>query len=120
MTSPAQDVKAVIAEKVVEVALDPGTDLTIKEAKPVADAINQKLGPWILDLTNNEPWYQSKIIWGLIIAGAGTIARPIVGEIFTADQATQWAESLSTAGQFAGIGFALYARISTKKSIGGS
>lgn len=116
-SAEANKIEAAIAEKVVEVAKDPGTDLKVSEARPVAKAINDKLGPWILDLTNNEPWYQSKVIWGLIIAGAGTIVRPFAGELFTADEATQWAESLSTLGQFVGIGFAAYARISARKKI---
>lgn len=115
-----KEIKAVIAEAVSEVARDPGTPLSNKDAKPVADELNNKLGPWILNLTNNEPWYQSRVIWGLIIAGVGTIVRPIAGEIFTTEQATQWAESLSTLGTFAALGFAFYSRAVARKSIGGS
>lgn len=110
-------IEVAITEKVIEVSKDAGNDLKTSDAKPVAEALNDKLGPWILDLTNNEPWYQSRIIWGLIIAGVGTIVRPIAGEIFSAEQATQWTESLATAGQFAGIGFAAYARIMARKKI---
>lgn len=118
MADAKQEVKAVIAEKVVEVARDPATPLQPQDARQVSDAINQKLGPWILDLTNNEPWYQSKVIWGLGIAGIGTIVRPFAGELFSAEQAAMWAESLSTAGQFVGLGFAFYARAIARRKIG--
>jgi len=119
MADAKREIKAVIAETVTEVAKDPGTPLSPRDAKPVADELNKQLGPWILNLTNNEPWYQSKIIWGLIIAGIGTIVRPVAGEIFTTEQAAQWAESLSTLGTFAALGFAFYARAMARKSIGG-
>lgn len=118
MSEAQNKIEAVIAEKVNEVAKDPGVPgLTTQAAPPVANALNDKLGPWILNMTNNEPWYQSKIIWGLLIGGISTIARPIAGEIFTAEQASQWAESAATVGQLAGIGFALYARLSASRKI---
>lgn len=118
MSEAANKIEAVIAEKVNEVAKDPNVPgLTNQAAPQVANAMNDKLGPWILNMTNNEPWYQSRIIWGLLIGGISTIARPIAGEIFSAEQASMWAESAATAGQLAGIGFALYARLTAQKGI---
>lgn len=112
-----QDVKDTITQKVAEVALDPTNTLQRQDVPQVSQALNTTLGPWILSMTNNEPWYQSKIIWGLIIAGVGTIAKPFVGDLVPAEKAAQIVDALATAGQFAGIALAGWARLRASRSI---
>lgn len=75
MTKAADAVKALIANSVREVALNPATPLAVQDAGPVTKAITDKIAPSILHVTNNEPWYQSRVTWGAL----GAIVLPLLG-----------------------------------------
>lgn len=71
-------VRAAISTPIVmavrEVAKDPmvpGIDLA--SAAPVANAVLDEITPVVKHLTNNEPWYQSRVTWGAIIAVSGPV-----------------------------------------------
>lgn len=58
-------------------AKDPKTVLDRADAAPVARAVINELTPVVEHLTNQEPWYQSRVTWGAIIS----IATPVLGAL---------------------------------------
>ncbi len=70
------------------------------------------------DMLEMKPWYQSKTVWGALIA----IAAPLLGraglDVGGAEQA-EIAEALTTlAGTLGGL-LALYGRLTATKGVGG-
>lgn len=70
------------------------------------------------DMLEMKPWYQSKTVWGALIA----IAAPLLGraglDVGGAEQA-EIAEALTTlAGTLGGL-LALYGRLTATKGLGG-
>jgi hypothetical protein len=70
------------------------------------------------DMLDVKPWYQSKTVWGALIA----IASPLLGraglEVGGAEQA-EIADALTTlAGTVGGL-LALYGRLTATKGVGG-
>ena len=70
------------------------------------------------DMLEMKPWYQSKTVWGALIA----IASPLLGraglEVGGAEQA-ELADALTTlAGTVGGL-LALYGRLTATKGVGG-
>lgn len=70
------------------------------------------------DMLQMKPWYQSKTVWGALIA----IAAPLLGraglDVGGAEQA-EIAEALTTlAGTLGGL-LALYGRLTATKGVGG-
>lgn len=62
-----------IAAAVNDAARDPGTDLSPAAAPAVSDSILDRLWPVILNLTNGEPWYRSRVLIGLLVAALGWV-----------------------------------------------
>lgn len=80
----------------------------------VERAVNQELAPVIAHMTNNEPWYQSRVFLGsagaFIAAGAAAFGRS-----WDAATVTQY---LVTGVSLAGPLLALYGRFAATKPIG--
>ncbi len=97
----------------------PSTDTTITDAPQVASKVLTELGPVIVNATNAEPWYQSRVTWGVIIAAVATIVKPFIGELPLDEQQTaDIVAALATAGQAVGFALTLYGRWKAKKPIG--
>lgn len=81
--------------------------------------VAEEIAPIIVNQANAEPWYQSRVTWGVIIAGASTILKPFVGELpIDAQQTADIVNALATAGQAIGFGLTLYGRWIAKKPLG--
>ena len=112
MADTQLQIKAQMAEAVTS-AIKPDTVQAEMSAVPaIIDALTPVIDA-ILHSTNNEPWYQSRIIWGQIITAAGLAAA---GFGVTVNATTQ--ELLvSLAVPIAGIAVTLYGRLKAKKPI---
>lgn len=113
-------VEAAIAGAVAQVASDPSTKLSAIDAKPVADAIAEKIGPAILSATNNEGWYRSPIVWSMVIGLASTVIQPFTGQLFDDAKTGEIANALAAAGTLGSFAAGLYFRLRTKVSLGRS
>lgn len=118
MADLEKDLKLKIAESVDKAVARAGVPASSGAAPPIAAAVIRDILPEILNASNAEPWYQSRVIWGVLIAGAGTIVKPFVGEFLPADQVAAYADSAATAGQFVGLALALYGRLIARRPIG--
>lgn len=64
-----------IADKVLDrLIASPQTTVTPAEAPAVRQEVAEVVAPVIEHLTNNEPWYRSRVTWGAIFAILGGIA----------------------------------------------
>jgi len=70
-------ITAPVVLAVREAARDPRNTLTLQEAAPVASAVLDQITPVVAHMTNNEPWYQSRVTWGVIIS----VAAPILSAL---------------------------------------
>lgn len=103
-------------------------DLTKKDAakvaNPVAHKVEAAVTPFIVHATNQEPWYQSRVTIGAIVAVAGGIAG-MAGYTLDAEDQAYWVDSISQGIQLGtsvaalvGGALAWYGRWRAKKPIG--
>jgi hypothetical protein len=75
------DMEYVVTNALQDEASKSSNNLTMTDAKKIAPAVTTKveeqvraeMQPVIDHLTNNEPWYQSRVTWGALIAAAAGI-----------------------------------------------
>lgn len=114
-----QDVLTAIRKGVVDAAASPQTQTTGADVSIVTSKVFNQIGPLIAHLTDSEPWYQSRVTWGVIIAAVSTIAKPFIGELpIDAAQTADVVNALATAGQGIGFALTLYGRWKAKKPLG--
>lgn len=110
-------VREVAAQAVKDAAQDNSNTLSPRDAPAVAEAVTQKLAPIIAHATNNEPWYQSRVTWGVLVAAVATMVKPIAGEFFDAQTTIEYADALASGGQLFGFGLTLYGRWKARKPL---
>lgn len=106
-----------LAEKVLDrLIASPRTTVTPAEAPAVRQEVANAVAPVIEHLTNNEPWYRSRVTWGAIFAITGGLTT--IGTLV----ANGAPLSLETYGPPAGAAWggvtALYGRWKAKKPLG--
>lgn len=108
-----------VAAELQSAADNPRLSLQRADVPRVAAGVIQAVAPLVQHATNAEPWYQSRVTWGVIVAGVSTIAKPLVGELpISAEQTVDIVNALATAGQAFGFGLTLYGRWRAKRPIG--
>lgn len=113
MADTQLQIKAQMADAVTSAVSDPKVQAELSAVPAIIDALTPVVDA-ILHSTNNEPWWQSRIIWGQIITAAGLAAA---GFGVTLNASTQ--ELLvSLAVPLAGIAVTLYGRLRAKKPLG--
>lgn len=116
------DIKSVLAAAVLAGATaavqNPATAATPGDQPIITREVVKAVEPILAHATNNEPWYQSRVTWGAIIAAASPIVGQIVGHQFS-DEEQQLAAGIATAiGAAIGGAITLYGRWKAKKPIG--
>ena len=105
-------VREVAAQAVRDAAQDTSNTLSPRDAPAVAEAVTQKLAPVIAHATNTEPWYQSRVMWGAILAAAAPVAVALGLDISWIDS-----ETLAALGAAVGAGITLYGRWKARKPL---
>lgn len=124
MNSEQQKLENKIAAAVITAVNEPSTPAKVEAAAPIIEAVTSKIAPEIISATNNEPWYQSRVMWGSIIAIAAPILAPLlswlIGETVTISTEEQEAiaAALAAAGSAVGGLVAIYGRFIARKPIG--
>lgn len=119
MSDASRIITGLVATAVNDVARDPGNPLTTSLAPAVTAAVAAEVAPVLINATNSEPWYQSRVTWGVILAAAGTLAKPFIGDLpIDESQTADIVAALATLGQVVGFVLTLYGRWKAKKPIG--
>lgn len=83
-------------------------------------AIEQKVATTVAHVTNNEPWYQSRVTIGNYLAIAGALAG-VFGVVVEQDQYRTWTELIFIGAPIVagivGSAFSLYGRWKAKKPL---
>ncbi|WP_104839237.1 hypothetical protein [Sinorhizobium fredii] len=124
MMDARQKLENKIIGAVVSAVGNPAVPAQPGAVSPIAEAVTKKIAPEIIAATNNEPWWQSRVMWGSIVAIAAPIAAPllswVIGETVTisADEQANIAAALAAAGSAVGGLLAIYGRFRARKPIG--
>jgi hypothetical protein len=94
------DMEYVVTNALQDEASKSSNNLTMTDAKKIAPAVTTKveeqvraeMQPVIDHLTNNEPWYQSRVTWGALIAAAAGIAG-LAGYTIDAEDQRFWVDN---------------------------
>ena len=106
-----------IAAAVIETVNKPNVAAQYQAARPIIEAVTDKIGPEIINATNNEPWYQSRVILGSLAAMVATVLA-IFGITFDLDTQSKVIDLIVVAAPLIGSAYALYGRLTVKKPIG--
>lgn len=118
-------IKTYILKKLVETALDRFIDNTPthmqKNEVPVArDAvvrdIEREVEAIIVNQTNNEPWYRSRVLIGSFFTLVAALSS--LGVMFFDDVPNSFDDYYFQLSVVAGTAFAIYGRLATSKPIG--
>ena len=71
----AETIFATIFDRVLKRILQNDVPVTNAEAGRVASEVTKEVAPIVVNATNSEPWFRSRIYIGLIAAGLGAIAQ---------------------------------------------
>lgn len=124
MNTAQENLETKIAVAVINAVGDPAVPAQPAAAAPIIDAVTAKIAPEIIAATNNEPWWESRVMWGSIVAIAAPIVAPllswVIGETVTIsdDEQANIAAALAAAGSAIGGLLAIYGRFVARKPIG--
>jgi len=108
-----------VFDKVLTRILKDDVPVSTSEAEQVAAAVTKEIAPVVVNATNAEPWYQSRIFRGLLVAIVGYLGSKlglVIGESEVADLINIGA-AIFEAG---GLLYAWYGRVvgASKKPLG--
>jgi uncharacterized protein YcfJ len=118
MSKAAEMLKSKISTAVIETVQRSDVDASPNAIAPIVNAVTAKIAPQIINATNQEPWYQSNVTWGSIVAIASPIVGQIVGHQFTAEEQAMVTATITAAGAAIGGAWALWGRWVAKKPLG--
>jgi len=78
----------------------------------------QNIAAQVVNATNNEPWYQSRVTWGALVAGAAGVAG-LFGVTIGDGERAVLVEGITAALSVVGAVTAIYGRWVARKPIGG-
>ncbi len=113
----AETLRPAIAAATSRAVANAATGMDQGDAADVAHAVTREVAAVVVNQTNQEPWYQSRVTIGAIVS----IAVPVLGalgvsaDIVDADQLTAL---LVAAGTVAGGILTLYGRWKARKPLG--
>ncbi|GEC33570.1 hypothetical protein N181_25220 [Sinorhizobium fredii USDA 205] len=85
---------------------------------PIVEAVTSKILPEIINATNNEPWYRSRVTLGALLAAISGILGAF-GYALPAELQGNVIDLIIALGPVVGGALALYGRWAAKKPIGG-
>lgn len=87
--------------------------VTSSEATKVAQEVTKEIAPVILNQTNTEPLYKSRIIRGALLVIIGLVGG-FFGVNFTDGDLEQGIHAITSIAEAVGILYVLYGRLTTK------
>lgn len=117
MSTASQNIRKQIDDAVNQTAVHAELGIRDRAIEPIVDAVASKVTAPILHVTNNEPWYQSRVTWGAIVS----IGTGLLGAVGVA---TDWLDAETAIALGMGLGsviggaVTLYGRWKARKPIG--
>jgi hypothetical protein len=109
---------AVVAATSTAIA-NPATAAQPADKPIIAQTVIDAVTPIIANATNAEPWYQSRVTWGAILAGvAGILGIFGKADLLPAELQGRIIDGIVAAGPLIAMGVVLYGRYAAKKPIG--
>ncbi|WP_037437178.1 hypothetical protein [Sinorhizobium fredii] len=102
---------------VVSVVGNPAVPAQPGAVSPIVDAVTSKILPEIINATNNEPWYASRVTLGAILAASAGVLG-LFGYAFPAEVQGKVLDLIIALGPVIGGALALYGRWAARKPIG--
>jgi chemotaxis response regulator CheB len=108
-----------VFDKVLTRILKDDVPVSTSEAEKVASAVTKEIAPVVVNATNSEPWYQSRILIGLLVAVGGYIGSK-AGMVIDEGTIRDGLNILATIFEAGGLAYAWYGRVvgSRKKPLG--
>lgn len=88
-----------------------------RDTKEIVEAVESKVAPIVAHVTNSEPWYQSRVTLGAILAAAAGVLG-LFGYAFPSEVQGKVIDLIIALAPIIGGGFALYGRWAAKKPLG--
>lgn len=106
--------------KVLETVSKPSVPVAAGNEREVAQAVTNKIAPIVVNATNSEPFYKSRIFIGLATAALGFVASKI-GLVVSEGDVLELVNIVAAIIEAAGLGYAWYGRVrgSSLKPLGG-
>ena len=117
MTTNKENIVSAIAEGVNAGVNSPSTRATSADARTIIDAVERSTAPVVAHITNTEPWYQSRVTLGAILAAAAGVVGAF-GYAFPEDVQGKVVDLIVALGPVIGGALALYGRWAAKKPLG--
>lgn len=119
MSELSEQLKDKIADSVAQIISRNDVAADPSAARPIINAVTNAVVPSVLHATNAEPWYQSRVTWGAILAGAAAVLG-IFGkaDLLPAEMQGKIIDGVVAAGPLIGVGVVLYGRFIAKKPLG--
>jgi len=106
-----------ITKGAVAAADSKATDTTRADIGVITSKVLSEVAPVVLNATNNEPWYQSRVTLGAILGGvAGLVA--LAGWSFPEEVQGKVVDAIVTLAPLIGMAITLYGRWRAKKPLG--
>jgi hypothetical protein len=109
-----------------DAAADPTVPLEPSDASAIEEDLAVRLGAdprlreaadHLAHATNHEPWYQSRVTWGAVVAGAASVASAF-GMVLGPDDRDLLVGVLTAAGGLFGAALTLYGRWIARRPLG--
>jgi len=103
-----------VFDRVLDTVSKSSVPVAAGNEEAVAKAITKEIAPIVVNATNSEPWFQSRVTWGAIAAilsGLGTAASLLAAGDWSPEL---WLAALGSVGGGAGT---LFGRWAAKKPI---
>lgn len=110
-------VRSAIVRGVVEAASSPLTATEGKDINIVTSKVLTEVAPIVAHVTNSEPWYQSRVTLGAILAASAGVLG-VFGYAFPSELQGKVIDLVVALAPVIGGGLALYGRWVAKKPIG--
>lgn len=117
MTEAKEKLETKIAAAVITAVGDPNVPAQPAAAAPIINAVTSKIAPEIIAATNNEPWWQSRVTLGALLAALSGILGAF-GYALPAELQGDVIDLIIALGPVVGGALALYGRWVAKKPIG--
>ena len=117
MKTSNEIIKTALAEATNTALKDSPIPVPGNERKEIIDQVIDKVAPVVLNQTNNEPWYQSRVTIGALLAVLSGLLGAF-GYALPDELRGQILEIVIAAGPVIGGAVALYGRWVAKKPIG--